>query len=159
MPRALKPWIPVILWMGLIFLVSTDLGSAGHTSQIIEPLLRWLKPGISVETIDLFQTLIRKGGHLTEYAILALLTLRAVNLSGQNQQDKRNVGHLRSAGIALLIAASYAATDEFHQSFIPSRTPSFYDVLIDAGGAFAALTLVTLRRKFCSRPPAPESFT
>jgi VanZ family protein len=147
MPRALKPWLPVILWMGLIFFISTDLGSAGHTSQIIVPLLKWVKPDISVETIDLFQTLIRKGGHLTEYAILALLTLRAINLSRQNQRERQSPGYFRSAAIALLIAATYAATDEFHQSFIPSRTSSIYDVLIDTTGAFVALTAATLWKK------------
>lgn len=143
----LKHWLPVIVWMGLIFLISTDLGSAGHTSQIIVPVLKWLKPDISVDTIDLFQTIIRKGGHLTEYAILALLTMRAINLSRQNQPERQSAGYFRSAVIALLIAAIYAATDEFHQSFIPSRTASIYDVLIDTTGAFVALGAATLWKK------------
>src|SRR5476651_839744 len=73
MLRAHKHWLPVILWMGFIFVMSTELGSFAHTSRIIEPLLRWLYPGISAKTVDLVHLLIRKGGHLTEYAVLALL--------------------------------------------------------------------------------------
>ena len=84
MPRMLRYWLPVLIWMGVIFLVSTDLGSANHTSRIIEPLLRWAVPDISPKTIEVVQTIIRKGGHLTEYAILALLTLRAIALSAQS---------------------------------------------------------------------------
>ncbi len=148
MLRALKHWLPVILWMGLIFFVSTDFGSSTHTSQIIEPILKWLNPDISSTAIDLVQTIIRKGGHFTEYAILALLALRSVNLS------RPNGSHFQAIAIALLIAATYAATDEFHQSFIPSRTASIYDVMIDTSGAFAALTVASLWRKFrTSRAP------
>ena len=154
MSRVLQSWLPVLCWMGLIFLISTDLGSANHTSQIIEPLLRWLVPDISTGTIDLVQTIIRKGAHFTEYGILALLTLRAINLSSQSQVEKTGEGYFRSAAIALLIAATYAATDEFHQSFIPSRTPSIYDVLIDSSGAFVTLSAATVWKKIRGKPAA-----
>jgi VanZ family protein len=144
MLRAHKHWLPVILWMGFIFAMSTDLGSFAHTSRIIVPLLRWLKPDISPETIDLVQTLVRKGAHFTEYAILALLTLRAANIS---LQTGRTGNWAKAAGVALLVAALYAATDEWHQSFVPGRTASVYDVLIDTSGAFVALAVAALWRK------------
>lgn len=144
MSRTFKYWLPVLVWMGVIFLVSTDLGSANHTSRIIEPLLRWVVPDISASAVDTAQTVIRKGGHLTEYAILALLSLRAIVLSAQSQSGHR---YFRHAVIALVIAAAYAASDEFHQSFIPSRTPSVYDVMIDTTGAAVALTVATLWKK------------
>ena len=153
MSRIFKHWLPVILWMGVIFLVSTDLGSAGHTSRIIEPLLRWIKQDITLGALDLVQTIVRKGAHLTEYAILALLILRAINLSRSNQHEIQGMRYFRSAGLALLIAATYASTDEFHQSFIPSRTPSIYDVMIDTSGAFAAVTAAVLWRRLRSNPP------
>ncbi len=141
MLRTHKHWLPVIVWMGFIFAMSTSLGSSEHTSRIIEPLLRWLNPQIRPETVDLVHTVVRKGGHLTEYAVLALLLLRALKKS----QPAR--GHLKAAGIALLVAAAYAATDEYHQTFVPGRTPSPYDVMIDATGAFAALTVASVLRK------------
>jgi VanZ family protein len=144
MPRALKPWLPVFLWMGVIFMASTGLGSSAHTSLIIEPLIRWLDPGISPEALERAHLLVRKGGHLSEYALLALLALRAARLSAP-------AGHapsfVRAAGIALLVSTAYAATDEFHQSFVPERTSSAWDVLIDATGALTALALAALVRK------------
>jgi VanZ family protein len=148
MLRAHKHWLPVVLWMGFIFVMSTSLGSAEHTSMIIEPLLRWLNPDISPENIDLVHTLVRKGGHLTEYAVLALLTLRAVNISLRTVQTG---GWYKATGIALLVAAAYATTDEFHQSFVPGRTASVYDVMIDTSGAFVALTVAAVWRKLRGR--------
>ena len=141
MLRAHKHWLPVILWMGFIFGLSTDLGSFEHTSRFIGPFLRWLNPEISAEAVRQVQFIIRKTGHFTEYAILALLVLRALRLS------KPERSFLQTAFIALLVAAAYAATDEFHQSFVPSRGASVYDVLLDASGAFTALVVAALGRR------------
>ncbi len=137
--------------MGFIFVMSTSLGSSEHTSRIIEPLIRWLAPGISSAAVDRVHLLIRKTGHLTEYAILALLVLRAAGISLRRRHLE---GGCRAAGIALLVAAAYAASDEFHQSFVPGRTASVYDVLIDTSGAFVALTVAMVVRKKKSQPPA-----
>jgi VanZ family protein len=141
MLRAHKHWLPVVLWMGFIFAMSTGLGEAEHTSRIIEPLLRWLMPQAAPETIAFTHFLVRKCGHFSEYAILALLVWRA---TGITLRPANPAGWLRVAGIALLVTAAYAATDEFHQCFVPDRTPSLGDVLIDSCGAFVALTVATL---------------
>ena len=134
MLRASKPWLSVILWMGFIFTMSTDLGSFDHTSRLLGLLLHWLLPHASPDTIGLLQHLLRKAGHFSEYAILALLLLRAL------ESTLRPGTHgYKALGLALLIAAAYAATDEFHQSFVPGRTASVGDVLIDLTGAFSAL--------------------
>jgi len=56
----------------------------------------------------------------------------------------------RPALVALVVAAIYAAFDEFHQSFVPSRTASAHDVAIDIGGAVVGLAIYwafALRRK------------
>jgi VanZ family protein len=153
MLRTHKHWLPVIIWMGFIFVMSTDLGSSEHTSRLIEPFLRWLNPEITPATVDLVHTLVRKGGHLTEYAVLALLVLRAMTISWRTRQTGK---HWQAAGLALLVAAAYAATDEFHQSFVPGRTASVYDVLIDTSGACAALAAALLWKIFRSRPRAAQ---
>ena len=144
MTRVTRHWLGVAIWMGLIFLMSTDLGSSAHTSRIIEPLLRWLHPGISSAALAWAHLLVRKAGHLSEYAILALLLLRAVRTS---RGLAPGVWSWKTAGLALLVAAGYAATDEFHQSFVAARTASAGDVLIDSLGALFALMLVFLFRK------------
>jgi hypothetical protein len=51
MRRFLKYWLPALAWMSLIFLLSTDVGSATNTSRFIEPILRWLIPNISPEAV------------------------------------------------------------------------------------------------------------
>src|ERR1051325_8062067 len=79
--RFLRHWLPVLVWMALIFVGSTDVMSAEQTSRIIAPLLRWLKPNISVEAIAQVQFFVRKGAHLSEYAILALLLWRALRIT------------------------------------------------------------------------------
>jgi VanZ family protein len=142
--RWLKTWVPLLFWMGLIFLGSTDRGSAGHTSGFIEPLLHWLMPGLSQESIDSLHFLIRKSAHITEYAILGGLALRAV---APRQPVSFAEKRWRIAATALVIAALYAASDEYHQSFVPSRGASVHDVLIDTCGACIGIGALLLWRK------------
>ena len=142
--RLLKAWLPAVLWMGVIYVASTDLGSAEHTSRVIEPLVRWIKPDASPEQFELVHFLVRKAAHLTEYAILGLLVLRAVRMSSAAQTNPRS---LRLLGIALLFSAAYAATDEFHQSFVAQRTACVQDVLIDTTGALVGLAIASLSRR------------
>jgi VanZ family protein len=136
--------MPAILWMTLIFLGSTDMLSAEHTSRFLVPFLRWLDPQISFATLNAIQFGIRKLGHLTEYAVLAMLLWRALR-SGTRWQMKISILFL----VAALACAIFAASDEFHQSFVPSRTPSPHDVMIDICGAFLGLAVCWMfaRRK------------
>jgi VanZ family protein len=138
MLRASLHWLPVALWMGFIFVMSSDVGSAAHTSLILEPLILWIKPTASPEDIERVHLLVRKSAHLSEYAVLALLILRAHRLSLRPAASRWSWPR---AGVALLMAAAYAATDEWHQSFVPSRTADLNDVLIDSSGAFIGLML------------------
>jgi VanZ family protein len=126
----LKYWLPVLLWMVFIFIGSTDLMSAEHTSRFIGPILRWLSPDVSDATITSVQLVVRKCAHLTEYAILGALLYRAL---------RRH--RARVFGVAFLIAASYAALDEFHQSFVTTRTASPWDSAIDCIGALIGILL------------------
>jgi VanZ family protein len=136
-PRSLLIyWLPVALWMALIFGMSTGFGASQRTSRIIGPILRWFNPDIQEETIRGIQLGIRKTAHVAEYAILALLCLRAIR---QTPSGERRPWDKRSAIIALAIATLYAATDEWHQSFVPGREGAIRDVFIDAAGAAIGL--------------------
>jgi len=128
-------WLPVFAWLALIFIGSTDLMSAEHTSRIIAPLLRWLHPTISPLTLARVQFFLRKAAHVTEYAVLAMLLYRA--FAHTVFKTRRAL----AAALVLLLCAAYAATDEFHQSFVPSRTASGRDVIIDICGATLAILL------------------
>src|ERR1700759_4397682 len=116
-------WMPVIAWMVLIFMGSSDALSAEHTSRFIVPFLRWLDPQISFATIAAVHMTVRKLGHFTEYAILAALLWRGLR-GTLTQLTGRSI-----AMITLLVTALFAASDEFHQSFVPTRTPAVHDVM------------------------------
>ncbi len=135
--------------MSLIFGFSTQAGSTRHTSRIIGPFLRWINPNVTDGTINRVQYIIRKGAHMTEYAILAALLWRA------RRQPVR--GDIRpwqwsDAGFALLVAIAFAASDEFHQSFVPSREGRVGDIFIDGAGGVLGLGALWLigcwRRKW-----------
>ncbi len=128
-------YAPLVAWMAIVFFASTDAFSASHSSQLIRPLLLWLFPHVSEAEISTVHFLIRKAGHLTEYAILGLLAARAFH--GSARAGLRQ----RWFVIALSLIVLYAFSDEFHQSFTSSRTASVYDSLIDISGGLAALLL------------------
>jgi VanZ family protein len=152
-PSAASRWAPIIVWMSVIFLASTDLGSAAHTGSIVMGLLRWLSAGrLSLPAMEEIHHLIRKSAHLTEYAVLGCLLWRA--FAGAAAPSRAG-----AAATALLAAALYACTDEYHQSFVPSRTSSIYDVMIDTAGAAIGIAICLAaaskrpRRSEAPRPP------
>jgi VanZ family protein len=134
-------WLPVILWMVLIFGFSSDSASVQHSSRILEPVLRFLFPGMAPETRNEIVFLARKCAHLTEYAVLALLVWRARRKP--LRRDPRPWSG-REALVALLVTGFYAATDEYHQTFVPGREGCVRDVIIDTCGAAAGLFLLWL---------------
>jgi VanZ family protein len=136
---------PVVVWVGLIFFASTGNMSASNTSRIIRPLLLWLFPGITDASLLQAHFFVRKAAHFTEYAVLALLAARAF-LTSSNEKLKR-----RWQAAAFALAAACALLDEYHQSFLPSRTGTIYDSLIDMSGGAAALALLALWRSYRDR--------
>jgi VanZ family protein len=135
----LQYWLPAVVWMILIFSASADRKSYEHSSTLFEPLLRWLFPGLSSLTVAELHHLFRKTCHLLEYAVLGCLIWRA--LRKPRHRDPRP-WNWSEAGLALAVVFAYAASDEFHQIFVPSRTPLVSDVLIDTCGGAAGLLLL-----------------
>jgi VanZ family protein len=136
---------PLLIWAVLIFIGSSDLLSASHTGNFLKPL-RWLFPKASDATLKVIHVTVRKASHFTEYAIFAWLAARAFRTS------TRDVLRQRWFLISLLLVIAYALSDEFHQSFVSTRTASIYDSAIDIAGGLAALIVVWLRRRSSARP-------
>jgi VanZ family protein len=133
----LKSWLPVLVWMAIIFTASADSHSYEHSSRIVFPLLHWLFPRMPLSEMQAIHEFCRKCCHVTEYAIFGLLVFRALSIS---KKELPPVAWPRLCG-ALLIVFLYASSDEFHQRFVPTRTAKFSDVLIDTAGGAAGLFL------------------
>lgn len=127
MKTFLGRWMPPILWMGIIFLFSTESFSSQATGRLLLPLLGWLFPWVSLEGLAFAHAAFRKIGHPLEYMILSYLWARALDPSS-------SFFPLPSFS-ALFLTGSYAAADEFHQAFVPTRTASVSDVFLDVLGA------------------------
>jgi VanZ family protein len=132
--KRLAFWLPPFVWMVAIAWFSTGDFSAENTGSVLEPLLRWLLPGITAPQIDLVHALIRKAAHLTEYAVLAALWFVALT-------RERGLAPRRAAWLAFLVSVAWAFLDELHQATEPSRTASALDVGFDAVGALAAAAI------------------
>jgi VanZ family protein len=136
-PR-IRRYGPLVIWMAFIFFASTGEFSASNTSRIIGPLLRWLFPNISEEQLTLAHSITRKVAHFAEYAILAWLAARAFTTSSRPSLSRRWFS------VSLLLVVVYSLSDEYHQSFVATRTGSIYDSLIDISGGLTALLLYAL---------------
>jgi VanZ family protein len=132
----LRYWLPLLIWMFVIFSASADTQSTAHTSRFLEPFLRWLWRDISPEKIDQVRWVVRKAAHLTEFAVLAWLWWRA--LRRPTRQDS-TPWSWRIAGCALGAVVLYAMSDELHQHFVANRTASVRDVGIDTLGGMLGL--------------------
>jgi VanZ family protein len=142
----LKAWIAAVLWLILIAIESSALLSAHNTSRILYPLLHFLF-GMDWERFEVWHFFIRKSGHVVGYAVLSTLLFRAWRATLPTMSDVKWTP--RWATIAILGTALVASLDEWHQSFIPSRTGRWQDVVLDtcAGLGAQLLILVWTRRK------------
>ena len=116
-----------------------------HSSRLIEPLLHWLFPHMAQTHIEAIHHAIRKGCHLTEYAILGILLWRAVRKPVRREPRPWSWRH---ATIAVLIVFLYASSDELHQIFVPTRTPMVSDVFIDTTGAILGMIALWMLGKW-----------
>src|ERR1043165_9007258 len=104
----LRYWLPVIVWMVLIFGASGDPKSVQHTDGILSHILRWLHIDVTPSQLETLRWIARKGAHMTEYAVLALLWWRA--LRGRQHRVDWSVN---TACTVLFVCVLYAASDEF----------------------------------------------
>ena len=129
---------PLLLWIAFISFASTSEFSAANTSQLVRPLLLWLFPNLSEARLAAAHFLTRKAAHFTEYALLAFLARRAF-ITSSHALIQRYWFQL-----GLLMVVIYALLDEFHQSFLPSRTASIYDSALDVAGGVTILLIFKL---------------
>lgn len=137
----LKAWIAAILWLIVIAIESTALLSASNTSRILYPLLHHLF-GMDWIRFQYWHFYIRKGGHVVGYGILSILAFRAWRETFPAMGNP--LWNMRWTSIAILMTGFVASLDEWHQSFIPSRTGRWQDVVLDTCAGIAAQVVVFL---------------
>jgi len=109
-------WLPVPLWMGLIFIISSRSSLPSHPNGLVDFVLK-------------------KGSHVAEYGILAFLLWRALS-KGKGARAST------PCTSAFVLTVLYALSDEYHQTFVPGRNGHIGDVGVDALGAMLALLLI-----------------
>jgi VanZ family protein len=139
--RVLKTWVAAILWLIVILLESSNLGSSSNTSRILYPLLHFLF-GMDHAHFQHWHFFIRKGGHVFGYGLLSILLFRAWRETFPSIENSKWT--LRWASMAVAGTAIVASLDEWHQSYLPSRTGTPWDVLLDTCAAIAAQILLLL---------------
>ena len=140
-------WLPALAWAALIFIFSSGAFSAAQTGHILRPLLEWLFGAIPESRFEFIHFLVRKAAHLTVYAALSALWFRA-------RRGPQTGWQSSWALFALLLSMLVAGADEVHQSFVPSRTGTPWDVLLDSFGALLAQLLIARRARRGTHSPA-----
>jgi VanZ family protein len=159
----ISAWWPVAVGVAVITVESTPAFGSDRTSQPLRWLVQLFFGQMSDATWDLVHHLIRKSGHFLGYGALGLVWLRAWRMSFSTPRTKTyprgprlpDARFLPEAGLALLGTALVASWDEWHQTFLPNRTGSPRDVLLDCCGAAAMIGMAWLYlRRFRHAQPA-----
>lgn len=139
-----------MLWTAVILGLSSDLFSSRHSGEWLGEIIATIVGHpLPPRQFNVIHFLVRKAAHLTEYFILGALLFRSV-------RGDAGGWRARWAVIAVLLAACVASADEWHQMFIPSRTPSPGDVLLDSVGAVIAQWVAWSRSRAVSQAPRPR---
>jgi VanZ family protein len=137
--RLLTLWLPVVVWMAAIFIGSSQQGLPTPESAV-------------------WDTLIKKTGHVLEYSLLGVLLWRACHGSMERTTNEEaglsatsampaNPGLLVPSVLTMILGGLYAASDELHQSFVPTRHGNLRDVTIDTVAVTLGMILLVLWRR------------
>lgn len=135
-----------IIWMCVIFFFSAQAKeessavSGGVSYRLVDVTGLLLHLNIDEEQIreivNIIERFVRKGAHMAEFAVLAVLIYLWIN--------RWQIARLQRACAAVGLAALYACSDEIHQLFVPGRAGRIFDVMVDSAGALAGMALFLL---------------
>jgi len=148
MSKKVVPWLLVIAWLGVIFLLSHQPATASNqlskkVTAAIAGIIRLAAPGFDADSLAVHRA-VREWAHFFAFFVLGLMSAVATGKIG--------LRGLRGIGVAFGFCVLCAVLDEWHQRYVPGRGAELSDVLADAGGAAAALALfgigAFIRRRF-----------
>ena len=150
-----RNWWPVVVWLGVIRLESTDYASSTATFGLLYRIFTLIFGRVDPRLLLLLNEVLRKSGHFIGYAILSLFVFLALKRTHRDRLKPvlqrtwgtffRDTWQFDWAVIAVLLALMTAALDEIHQTFLPSRTGRWQDVAIDTTGALLMQLLLYAR--------------
>ena len=167
-------WWPVLLWLGVIRVESTEFASANNTTGVLYTVIAAVVPQVQESFVSQLDEVLRKTGHFAGYGILSVLVFLA--LKNTNYDRLRSL--LRRAWgscwhdfwrwewvlLGMMVTIVTAAFDEIHQTFIPSRTGRWQDVVLDSCGAAVLQVIIYFlslrafkRRRACVEEPELSS--
>lgn len=138
--RRLLVWLPTLVWLALIAWFSSDFFSSAHTGRLLLKIIHLVYGDISEQNFQIVHFLVRKAAHLTVYGTLGGLAY----YSWRATLPANGWGRLHWITFASAMALLAGSLDEFHQSFVASRGPSPYDVLLDLTGALLVQLAITV---------------
>jgi VanZ family protein len=148
----LSAWLPVALCISIVIMESTPAFGSDRTSHPLRWLFQLVFGPVNDAAWEMAHHLLRKTGHFVGYGLVGLAWLRAWRMT---RPQARFLFH---AALALAGTALVASWDEWHQCFLPNRTGSPWDVLLDCCGAMATMAMawLFLERFRGARPEIPE---
>jgi VanZ family protein len=140
-----KNWWPVLVWLGVIRLESTDTASSTNTSELLYRVLAFLVPHINPQYVEQINEVLRKTGHFLGYGILGALVFFALRNTNRDRNAPlllrrwgmylHDLWRMEWVLLGMGVTVITASLDEIHQSFMVSRTGRWQDVVLDACGA------------------------
>jgi VanZ family protein len=150
----MRRWGPVGVWMLIMLLVSTDLGSMKTSRMLMDPIFLWFDPTLTPRQLWDANVIFRRICHLTEFGVLAILVWRTRDLL---KSPWPGAGTRHLVGLTLGVCAFFAITTELIQYVVNTRSAKVQDVLINMVGSVLGLFFVFLVKKFRRPPPPPAS--
>ena len=160
-----RNWWLVLIWLGVIRLESTDMASADNTTSILYKVIAAVSPQVEPSFVEQLDHVLRKTGHFLGYGILGGLVFLALRNSNRERITTlvrrpwglylRDLWRAEWMFIAMLFTVVTASFDEIHQSFIPSRTSRWQDVVLDScGAAIVQCAIYLLSQRMAKRRQA-----
>jgi VanZ family protein len=142
-------WLPSALWLAVIAVESTNLGSAEHTGRILFPIFRLLF-AMDAAQFAVWHTVLRKSGHFVGYFTLSVLLFRSWRATFPRLSTR---WCMQWATVAFVSTSLVAMLDEWHQSFLPARTGTLRDVALDTcAGLVAQIAIFAVLHRQSLRP-------
>ncbi len=149
-----RNWWMVVVWLGIIRLESTDMASANNTTTVLYQVIAAVVPHVEPSFVSQLDEVLRKTGHFLGYGILSALVFLALRNTNRDRLlavlrrpwgiHLRDLWRLEWSFLGLMVTVITATYDEIHQTFIPSRTGRWQDVVLDSCGAMVVQLMIYL---------------